>query len=225
MMIDYIKKIVSTVVELYYGVVDWIVKKSREIRYKTLRLKLKNKTPTIISSDCIGGITAHNLGLRFNSPTVNLFFEKEDFFTFVENLQGFLNVDVIEIKDKKVNYPVGRIEYNEKKVDIFFMHYKSFEEAKRKWNERKKRVDFSNVYIIQNLMNASEQDVKRFEALPYKNKMLITKENPTNSSYVVTHSVFLRKDYVTGQILHFKSKYSLKRYVDDIDFISFLNTK
>lgn len=195
----------------------------RNMRYKLLRIRLKNKNPSIISSDCIGGVTAHNLGLRFNSPTVNLYFEKEDFFTFVENLPEFLNAEITEIKDKKVNCPVGRIEYNNKKVDVFFMHYKTFGDAKRKWDERKKRVDFSNIYIIQNTTNPTEQDVKRFEALPYNNKMMISKDNPTNSSYVVTHSVFKHKDYSSGQILGFKSPYSLKRYIDDIDFIGFLN--
>lgn len=228
-----VKKIISAVINKLYcrvfncviKAVDCVVKKAREIRYKTLRLRLKNTSPTIISSDCIGGVASHNLGLRFNSPTVNLFFEKNDFFTFVENLPGFLNTEISEVVDTNVNYPVGRMEHDGKKVDVFFMHYKSFEDAKRKWEERKKRVDFSNIYIIQNSSNATEQDIKRFEALPYKNKMLITKENPTNSDSVVTHSVFLRKDYFAGQILQFKSRFSLKRYMDDINWVSFLNSK
>lgn len=40
------------------------------------RRKLKNKNPTIIASDCFGSLMYANLGLRFNSPTINLFFSE-----------------------------------------------------------------------------------------------------------------------------------------------------
>ncbi|MBR6572205.1 MAG: DUF1919 domain-containing protein [Clostridia bacterium] len=200
-----------------------VIRAFRNIRYKILRKHLINKNPSIISSDCFGGIASHNLGLKFNSPTINLYFNKEGFFTFVENLEGFLNVDLTEVKDSELEYPVGRLQFNEKTVDVFFMHYKTFEQANNKWNDRRKRVDFSNIYIIYLTAFVSEEDIARFDALPYKNKMLIADKNPTNSKNVVTHDVFLKKDYKPGEILTYKSVFSLKRYMDDIDYIGFLN--
>lgn len=35
---------------------------------------LKNKNFSLISSNCLGGFMLHNLNIRFNTPTINLFF-------------------------------------------------------------------------------------------------------------------------------------------------------
>jgi uncharacterized protein (DUF1919 family) len=49
----------------------------RKKYYSEMQGKLLNKTPSIISSDCFGGIACHNLGIQFRTPTVNLYFSKE----------------------------------------------------------------------------------------------------------------------------------------------------
>ena len=41
----------------------------------------------------------HDLGERFNSPTVSLMFHASDFFTFLENLHEALESDVVECKN------------------------------------------------------------------------------------------------------------------------------
>ena len=218
-----LKKITSAAITGFYNAEDSVVKALRNLRCKLLRKRLVNKSPTIISVNCIGGVIYHNLGLRFNSPTINLYFSNEDFFNFVEDLQGFLETELIEVSEAKEDFPVGRLEYNGKKVDVFFMHYETFEDAKNKWDERKKRVDFTNIYIMHMITEVRESDIERFEKLPFKNKMMIANANPCNSKYVYTHKVFSREDYKTGQILHFKSKRSIKRYLDDINYVRFLN--
>ena len=49
-----------------------------------MRKRLKNKKISILCNNCIGGIVSLELGLRFNSPTVNLYFENDDFFSFLK---------------------------------------------------------------------------------------------------------------------------------------------
>lgn len=63
------------------------------------RMGLHNSNFTIISNNCVGGIMYHDLGERFNSPTVNLMFHISDFFTFLENLHEALESDVVECKN------------------------------------------------------------------------------------------------------------------------------
>ena len=63
------------------------------------RMRLHNSNFTIISNNCAGGIMYHDLGERFNSPTVNLMFYASDFFTFLENLHEALESDVVECKN------------------------------------------------------------------------------------------------------------------------------
>ena len=45
------------------------------------RLRLKNHGFSLFANDCIGGVMTHNVGEPFNSPTVNLFFERGNFKT------------------------------------------------------------------------------------------------------------------------------------------------
>lgn len=196
----------------------------RRFCYLSYKNRLINKTPTVISSDCVGGVICSNLGLKFNSPTVNLYFSKKDFWEFVKNLEYYLTCELIEKKDSDKSYPVGTLTYNDREIAINFMHYHDFEEAKNKWNERKKRIDFSNIYIIQLIQTASEDDIKEFDSLPYKNKMLITGENLTNSENVITHKILLKEDYRPGEILEYKSQFAPKRHIDDINYVEFLNS-
>lgn len=213
MIKSYINKIHIAIVEIL-----------RKIYYKGLRKKLKVTNPTIIARDCFGTFIYNNLGLKFNSPTINLFFTKEDFIVFVQHLSGFLQSELIEIKDQSIPYPIGKLEYGGNSIQINFMHYSTFEEAKCKWDERKKRVDYSNIYIIQLIADGvTEDDIRNFDSLPYKNKLLITNNNITNSKNVVTHSVFNKTDYLPGEILAYKSQFALRRYMDDIDYVGFLN--
>ena len=99
--------------------------------------KLQNTNFSIISSNCNGGVVCHDLKIRFNSPTVNLFMSAEYFLKFVKHLEYYLNTDIVEIKDDTVTYPVGLLG-NE--ILLHYMHYNSFEEAVQKWNERKKEL-------------------------------------------------------------------------------------
>lgn len=213
MVRDYAKKIQNMTIGI-----------GRKIYYKQLRKKLKNTRPTIIACNCIGTLIYHNLGLKFYSPTINLFFSKKDFIIFVKDLSGFLHSELMEVEDPSTSYPVGKLEYNGNSIRIDFVHYKTFEEAKYKWDERKERVNYSDIYVIQMIADdLTEDDISDFENLPYKNKMLITNKNITNSKNIVTNEVFSKKNYYPGKILAFKSWLSFRRYMDDIDYVGFLN--
>lgn len=99
------------------------------------RLKLKNHNFTIISNNCCGEIMYNSLGERFNSPTINLFIKTEHYLDFLENLQIYLNAPVFDISNiSEVKYPVGQIKISENQfVNLHFVHYKSFDEARKKW--------------------------------------------------------------------------------------------
>lgn len=196
----------------------------REWNRRKLQKHLQNKTPTIIAGDCIGGIIYHDLGLRFNSPTINLWMKKEDFTVFVRDLEGYLNAGLIDESGScGVNYPIGSLEYNQNKIYVYFMHYDTFEQAKKKWEERKKRVDFNNIYIIQNILHATDQEIACFDSLPYKNKMLITSQNLTGSENVRVCSLYQRENVQTSNIFNYRSRFARKRWMEEINYVEFLN--
>ena len=140
------------------------------------RRRLKNFNPTIISNNCCAGFIYHDLGLKFNSPTINL--TVKNFPLFIQHLEHYLSCKLIETDySRKYGFPTGRLiseEYPD--IDILFNHYESFDEAERKWHERVKRVDYSNIfYIMETYDNFFPQELEEYQKLPYSaNKIVLT---------------------------------------------------
>lgn len=193
--------------------------------YKRLRaFRLKNKDFTIISNNCCGGIMYHDLKHRFLSPTINLYIPADDYLLFVENLFDVLNLRIIEEKDTEYDYPVGVITLpDHQTIHIYFIHYKSFEEAANKWYERSKRIHKDNLFIFMEMgKSTSDERVERFLRLPFRHKLAVT--NTRYSDRRIQYSDIYDESYFSGKILEHKHGISAcKRYLDDIDYISWLN--
>ena len=130
------------------------------------------------------------------SPTVGLFFMAKDYIQFVGNLKYYLDLELefIDISESKykdcegfkkstINYPIGRLQ----DVEIFFLHYKSKEEALEKWNRRKKRVNYDNLIVKFNDANlCTEEDLVSFDNLPLKKKFCFSVKKYPELKSVVT---------------------------------------
>ena len=187
-------------------------------------LRLCNRRPTILANNCIATIIYHDLGLPFLSPTINLTISHMDFIKFLNHLPEYLESDVCPLEVKDADYPVGEIRYGEESVRLNFVHYASFEEGRSKWNERKKRVDPENLFILEFIESAVPEMIEEFSRLPYPNKRFITNENPTTCDCVEVLALLDDKDYHrgTGQLLQRKPR-SVKRYLDSFDYVTFIN--
>ena len=182
------------------------------------RKKLKNQTPTIFASDCNGTFIMHDLGLQFRTPTVNLFFSAGDFVKFLGNVKGYLGKDLQDAGTSSSGYPLGRLD----DIIIHFVHYADFAVAKEKWLARARRIDFNNVFVIMTDRNGCTYEIIReFDALPYPNKVIFThKPYPefTSAKYLPDFS----HEECVGVLSGFKNKFG-KRYLDEFDYIGFLN--
>lgn len=58
---------------------------NRKLKTISWRRRNKNVNATIISQNCIGGVIYSDLGLKFSSPTINMFIEDNDFVKLAEN--------------------------------------------------------------------------------------------------------------------------------------------
>lgn len=188
------------------------------------RLKLKNNEITLITNNCVGGVICHDLHLRFNSPTVNLFFTNNDFITFCMYLDEYIACDVHEVMEHDKKYPVGVLSGSKGDVMIYFMHYNSFQEAKFKWDERKKRINFHKIFIIMESQRDSEDNLIRFNDIPYDNKVIITDGviSSIKSSFPIKNN-FYGSNYRSGKLLEYPN-YGLKRYLNEFDYVYFFNT-
>ena len=68
---------------------------------------MSNQNVTILASNCNGTIMYHDLDLPYLSPTINLWFKDLDFVKMMENLEWYMNGQIIEVTDKEEDYPVG----------------------------------------------------------------------------------------------------------------------
>lgn len=195
--------------------IEWRIYK--EIKKK----KLKNRTATIIASNCNGEFIYYDMGLKFQTPTINLSFEMNDFVKMCENLSWYMEQTIKPYDDKRFDYPTGLLG----DIEIRFNHYKTFEEAVNKWEERKQRIDWNNLFIMAiDGDGCTYESLQRFDNLPYKNKVIFTHVPYPEFKSAYYIQGFEKNDGV-GVLLYFKKKFLIRRYLDDFDYVSFLNGK
>ena len=189
------------------------------IMVKKKRLNLKNSDFTIISSNCLGGVISHELGLKFMSPTVNLFIEPSSFVKFCKNLTYYFEQPLVE-KEWSSYYPIALCN----DIEIHGLHYRNFSELKDKWNERKRRVNFDNIFIFMiERDGCTYEDILEFDKLPYKNKVVfVSKEMPEIKSaiHIPKANEIINGKIQVKDLLAYRSTLVGKR---DIDYIKFLN--
>ena len=127
------------------------------------RLVFDRENPfSIISSNCVGGVILHELGLKFNTPTINLFFVPRDYLEFIQNLKYYTTeAGMVELSmDKKHNYPRGILD---DKIVIHFLHYDSYSQAYSKWMDRCNRINFENlIFVLSERDGLTSEDVRKF---------------------------------------------------------------
>ena len=193
------------------------------IWFKVLRFKLHNKDFSLITPNCIGGIIYHRLGVEFKSPTINLLFpDKKQYLRFVLNLPQYLSEELKFTDNNSVGgCPVAFLG----DVEIRFVHYNSAEEAAKKWNERKKRVNYDNLFIIMDdVKDINYDDIKKFGSIKCKGKVLFTAKEYPEFDYVLPLSHYKGKQRVGSYMLEKNPFTQTFPFDHDFDYIKWLNT-
>lgn len=75
---------------------------------------------------------------------------------------------------------------------IYGVHYNSYKDLKSKWDIRCKRINWNNVYVLMiERDGCTFNDLKRFDNLPYKNKVVFTKKkyDEIKNSFVIPRHI------------------------------------
>lgn len=205
-----------------------ICKKILAIYY---RIGLKNKSFTIISNNCWGGIIYDKFSLPYNTPTIGLWIPPRDYCKFLANLNYYLKQSVVQISYQdshvyellKKRKEEGRYNFNLDNliigrivdVDIIFLHYNSFNDAKNKWEKRCKRVNFKNMLIKFNDQNeCTYEDYKDFSKLDFEHKLFFTANKQwCNNSFDVFVQMFEKDGYVVNDTRN-EIKMNIKEYLN-----------
>ena len=185
---------------------------------KKIRAKINNENFTIISNNCFAGSIYQDLGVEYRSPTVGLFFYSDCYMKFVDNMKYYLNLELIftsksKYHNNKLSYPVGILD----DIEIHFLHYATEKEAKEKWDRRKSRINFNNIFYIfsdrDGFNDKNFEDFLRFNG----NKILFS----ANEKYKSENTVILKEFIGESQI----GEITLNKwmYIYEFDICDFLN--
>lgn len=185
------------------------------------RAKLKNKDFSIISSDCVGGLVYHDLGMKFLSPTINLAIPAHDFIKFCENLDYYISLTPVEANYKQrmndESYPILKID----DIYIHCIHYNNSDDAIKKWEERKTRINWNNILMIFSAKDGFDNSIlERIDKLSYP-KVLYS-----NKQYLYEWCCYMKdskklKD--VGDLTRYTSIFGVKRYEKYFDIIEWIN--
>lgn len=185
---------------------------------KKMRRRLKNHDFTFLASNCTAGIIYHRLGMKFLSPTINMFIWQDDFLKFVLDLPHYLGCELQFIETEEP-YPVAMLD----DIKLYFNHYKTAEEAREKWEDRKKRMHMDNLYILMcDRDGITEDDMRKLEQVDCKNKVVLTAKPHPDIDFAFQLPEYANEDYV-GYYLG-KNAITDKTVVEKhFDFVKWLN--
>lgn len=190
----------------------------RRLRNKRFRRKLHNKEFSIFASNCNGTMITHDLGQQFRSPFVNLWLTSEDFVAFLEKPKAYLEQELV-FMDSQYPYPVAKLG----DISLYFQHYETPEQAAQAWNRRKERINWDNLFVMMtDRDNCTQALLHRFDALPYKNKVVFTHIPMPEIASAVYIPGFENQNSV-GVCSEFTDRWRGKRHYDSFDFVSWLN--
>lgn len=184
---------------------------------KRKRRQLKSHDFTIIASNCVGAFIYQDLGLKYRTPTVGLTISMRDLVKMTANLREYMEKELVESREEGP-FPIGLLG----DVKVIFVHYKSFDEGKKKWNERKKRINWDHIFILGSERDDCDYEVlQAFEKLPYPKVVFTHIEYPEFSS--AYHIKGFEEKEELGTITNFKPQILRRRYMDEFDYVAFLN--
>lgn len=170
-----------------------------------------------------GGHVYRYFGLPYSSPTIGCYFYAEDYIKFCKNLKYYIECDLkfISFLDSRykedlilhnnTNCPIGKLD----DIEVVFLHYRSENEAREKWNRRKQRINWDNIAIKmseQNLCN--EMILHEFDKLPYKKKIAFVAKNYNIDSQIIWGKNGIKNGQVSIDTVDFKKYINIVKWLN-----------
>lgn len=181
------------------------------------RKRLNNRDVTVISSNCNGGWMLHDLGLRFNSPFVNLFICADDYIRLLQNFAYYMEQELTFVEED-CGYPVAMLG----DVRLHCVHYTDAQEVRDKWKARKARMDPNNMYVLfTDRDGCTRQHLEAFESLPFRHKVVFTHRPYADLPSAVYVPGFEEQGYV-GELHRYVGWKGIRHY-DVLDYTDWFN--
>ena len=103
------------------------------------------------------------------------------------------------------------------------MHFDSFENAVLKWNERKTRIDFDNLFILMEAQQCADSILEKFNDIPCAHKVILTSGKRDIANSFSFDEKFYSNNYWPGKLLEYPP-IGLHRYMDKFDYVRWFNS-
>ncbi len=179
---------------------------------------------SVLSNNCAAGRMLHDLGLRLDTPTVNLWMTVGDFLSLAEGLPASLGGELHEARDAGERNPVADLVFDGGRARLHFLHETTFERAKADWTRRRGRVDFGRLFLVAtDNSDATPEELDRFLRLPWPKKMFV--QDAWKAERLGEAGVFVRGDFRDGFNVHdFPGWFGETHYQRSLDFASWITT-
>ena len=158
--------------------------------------QLRKSNLSILSMGWWAGIAYHKLGLPELSPTIGMYATEENFINFLPEARWHFKKDLHFERteynaDLGINYPIFWLDG----MQWFMNGYTSDAEALERFNERKDKINWSNVLMT--MHTSSPAVLERFDCLPYDKKVcFVPFETELESGF------YIDPKYCGGNLLH-----------------------
>ena len=210
------------------------------IRNQLEKKRLKRESFSLISNTCLAGVIYHDMGHRFQSPTINLYIRPCEFVRFCAEIKRYLDEELVEVKAETSvaplpDYPVALLG----DITLYCKHDVDFAAAKKAWDRRKKRIDWEHVMFMMTDRDfvppvekcvsphfCGEEVIHAFSELPYPRKVCLVKDPIYCEKYSCCRQVTTGCDQeCVGIITNIVSLSGKRMYqcVRNWDYIDFIN--
>lgn len=172
-----------------------IQRNRRALLVHKVKKDLKQEQFSLISQNCIGGVFYHDMDLKFQSPTIDLFFSAEDFLKFAANLKYYMSLKLDMYWG--LDYPMGKLG----DLAVHFMHYQTCAVAVDAWKRRSLRLQYDKVVVLAtDRNNFRSNEFMKWKSLPYKKVLFTANPEFTGEEGVVYYPEYEKKGFVPDLI-------------------------
>lgn len=166
--------------------------------------KLQRSHLSIFSINCFGGHISHIFGMPFLSPFVNLMLLEQDFIKFLREPRFYMEKELdfktyVKTSNKATDgYPL----FGLGDIQLRMLHYKEADDALTKWNNRKHRINWLNLFVI--MYTANKEILQQFDALPYDKKVCcVPFKSDVPSAWYINPEIDKRAYDFNNKVVHF----------------------
>jgi uncharacterized protein (DUF1919 family) len=158
----------------------------RQLRRVILRTRFGRRTFSIVTNNCWGAHVYQELGLAYQTPFVGMFISPTSYLRLLSRLRHYLQTPLAFLPTSTEDWinearqrhshrwPIGTLSDG---VELQFMHYRSEEEAREKWQRRLLRFSGNDSELFVKFCDrdgATPVQMKVFDLMPWANKVFFT---------------------------------------------------